>query len=606
MFVSFHAADLRSQGTDGKARIDTYLYGHPKGPRKRYRSAADFQPHFVWMATDPNKNPENCRCRVCSGRALPDTPEPPNSPTPPRNVPVAVAKEKHAPVAKNIPATRSTMAAASGTLTRRTTATPAVTNPLARRSLSNTIHSRSSTPVATPTPALAPAAPILPTPPPFPTHILETSPTATERALHAAPGPYVFRPGELVWCQCTEAWSLGIIVSGPETGPSQVANNPQHQSYTVQVLKSPLEAELSTPYPGITVSSLRPWLAWSTPDLNNAPLRVILTYDDVAWEQYRGVRGLEVDASIMKSRDIDSSYNLIDKLGYANGNFYAGVFYGAEKLWVGDAVRLKRHAAPNLMNGTEIMVIAGIQDTRMQSSAGIPRSTTTDVTVVGDIYVHMSYPTSSPRLPIPEWLPQRLVRETTFRNQITSSHSQQPTMSTWKLLHAGHTVRLEDIKGRWYESSLLIPYLKGRDNYNQTLQSGTWDEVATQMNEMGNAGQATARGWCRTGKRDDVLTTAVPHGFSLEKGGIEVGMEGLALHQSHNANASLLQNPHRELVDLTGDDDEPVQQQDHGRVGTYGMEEVEDPEDDDAFTRQMQLDVASFLKDSGDSFYGSL
>lgn len=486
---------------------------------------------------------------------------------------------------------------------------PAISHPVTRRSISNAMRPRSSTPVTAPAaPVLIPAAPILPTLPPFPVHLLESSPTATERALHAAPGPYVFRPGELVWCQCTEAWSLGIIVSGPEAGPSQVANSPQ-QSYTVQVLKSPLEAELSSPYPGITVVSLRPWLAWSTPDLNNAPLRTILTYDDVAWEQYRGVRGLEVDASIMKSRDIDSSYNLIDKLQYSHGDFYAGVFYGAEKLWVGDTVRLKRHAAPNLINGTEIMVIAGIQDTRMQSSTGISRSTITDVTILGDIYVHVTYPASAPPSPIPEWLPQRLVRETTFRNRVTAGHPQQPQMSTWKLLHAAQTIRLEDIKGRWYESSLLIPYLKGREHYTQTLQSGTWDEVATQMNEMGNAGQAAVRGWCRTGKRDDVLTTSVPHTFSLEKGEIEVGMEGLALHHPHNPN--LLHNAHRELVDLTGDDDdEPAaqqqQQQDQGRVGTYGLEETEDPEADDAFMRQMQLDVASFLKDSGDSFYGSL
>lgn len=420
----------------------------------------------------------------------------------------------------------------------------------------------------------------------------------------------MFRPGELVWCQCTEAWSLGIIVSGPEAGPSQAPSNQQQQSYTVQVLKSPLEAEMSTPYPGITVASLRPWLAWSTPDLNNIPLRAILTYDDVAWEQYRGVRGLEVDASIMKSRDIDSSYNLIDRLDYSGGNFYAGVFYGAEKLWVGDAVRLKRHAAPNLMTGLEIMIIASIQDTRTQSSLEVSRHASTNVIVLGDIYTLLSYPASpasaAPSPLIPEWLPQRLVRETTIRNRVTSSNSQQPIVSTWKLLHASHTIKLEDIKGRWYESSLLIPYLKGREHFNQTLQSGTWDEVATQMNEMGNAGQASARGWYRTGRRDDILTTSVPRGFSLEKGGIEVGMEGLVLQQPHNAD-HLLQNVHREMVDLTGDDDEPgAAQQEQSRVGAYGLEESEDLEDDEAFMRQMQLDVASFLKDPGDSFYGSL
>lgn len=506
-------------------------------------------------------------------------------------------KEKPVPLPQNVPATRSKLAAAPGTLTRRVTATPAVAHPVTRRSLSTTANSRSSTP-----PVSAPVVPILPTPPPFPAHLLESSPTAAERASHAAIGPCVFRPGELVWCQCTEAWSLGVIVSGPENGPS---NPQQQQSYTVQVLKSPLEAEMSSPYPGILVASLRPWLAWSTPDLNNIPLRAIQSYDDVPWEQFNGVRGLEVDASIMKSRDIDSSYNLVDKIDYNGGNFYAGVFYGAEKIWVGDVVRLKRLSSLNIPPGLEIMVIAGIQDTRTQSFTNVSRSKSTDVNVLGDIYTLLSYrATEAPSPLLPEWLPLRLARETTLRNRFTSSTTlQQQIVSTWKLVHAAHTIKLEDIKGRWYESSLLIPFLKGREHFNQTLHTGIWDEVATQMNEMGNAGQATARGWCRTGKRDDVLTTSVPRGFSLEKGGIEQGMEGLALQHSNQ----LLQGQHRAMVDLTGDDDESgVAQQGQGNGGEYALEGGVDLEADDAFLRQMEEDVASFLKDPGDSFYGSL
>lgn len=395
-------------------------------------------------------------------------------------------------------------------------------------------------------------------------------------------------------------------MSGPETGPLQVTNNSQpQQSYTVQVLKSPLDAAMSTPYPGITVASLRPWLAWSTPDLNNIPLRNIQSYDDVVWEQFHGVRGLEVDASIMKSRDIDSSFNLVDRIEYGGCSYYAGLFYGAEKLYIGDVVRLKRLNPSVPASGLEIMVIASIQDVRLQPSPSNTRSKSTDVTVVGDVYTLLSYRAGEAPSPLlPDWLPQRLIRETTLRNRVTSmTTSPQPILSTWKLVHAAHTIKLEDIKGRWYESSLLIPFLKGREHFQQTLQSGAWDEVATQMNEMGNAGAASSRGWCRTGKRNDVLTTSVPASFSLERGGIEHGMEGLALQQQSN---QMLQNTQREMVDLTGDDEdaEAIQQQHH--EGEYGLDGGVDLEPDEAFMRQMAEDVASFLKDPGDSFYGSL
>jgi hypothetical protein len=47
-------------------RQDAYLYGHPQGRRKRFRSPADFFPHILWLATDPEGDPRNCSCKICS------------------------------------------------------------------------------------------------------------------------------------------------------------------------------------------------------------------------------------------------------------------------------------------------------------------------------------------------------------------------------------------------------------------------------------------------------------------------------------------------------------------------------------------------------------
>lgn len=47
-------------------RQDAYLYGHPEGRKKRYRSPADFMPHVLWLATDKEGDRRNCSCKICS------------------------------------------------------------------------------------------------------------------------------------------------------------------------------------------------------------------------------------------------------------------------------------------------------------------------------------------------------------------------------------------------------------------------------------------------------------------------------------------------------------------------------------------------------------
>lgn len=47
-------------------RQDAYLYGHPQGRKKRFRSPADFFPHLLWLAADKEGDPRNCSCKLCS------------------------------------------------------------------------------------------------------------------------------------------------------------------------------------------------------------------------------------------------------------------------------------------------------------------------------------------------------------------------------------------------------------------------------------------------------------------------------------------------------------------------------------------------------------
>jgi len=47
-------------------RQDAYLYGHPQGRKKRFRSPADFFPHMLWLCTDEENDSRNCSCKICS------------------------------------------------------------------------------------------------------------------------------------------------------------------------------------------------------------------------------------------------------------------------------------------------------------------------------------------------------------------------------------------------------------------------------------------------------------------------------------------------------------------------------------------------------------
>lgn len=46
-------------------RQDAYLYGHPQGRKKRYRSPADFFHHVLFLVADSNDR-RDCSCKICS------------------------------------------------------------------------------------------------------------------------------------------------------------------------------------------------------------------------------------------------------------------------------------------------------------------------------------------------------------------------------------------------------------------------------------------------------------------------------------------------------------------------------------------------------------
>lgn len=245
-------------------------------------------------------------------------------------------------------------------------------------------------------------------------------------------------------------------------------------------------------------------MAWlEPPPLTHPQLaRPDFTFDTVDWAAVvRGHLGrgdAEVDGSVLAAKAVDETYTLFDQvpgeLPNAEGErHWNGLYLGAEKIWVGESVRLK------FGRDTDVMVINDIIE-RIRphfgssgggrrggagSSGDDPNLNLTDettVTLYGDIYslatimpsmngpvvVNQSLPPVDPKLPSRMKMDLQLWNfgGNPNSNAITTSSSSGPmgatrTMYHWKLIQAKMRLGLSDIKGRWYESSLLLDTLRG-------------------------------------------------------------------------------------------------------------------------------------------------
>lgn len=338
-------------------------------------------------------------------------------------------------------------------------------------------------------------------------------PQSHEQELDSQYARFLYRPGELVWFSRGPAWGLSVIVNRTISKDAQQNEKPK---YLVQPLSHPFG---HSPLKVITSQAdLRPWLAWSCPaptipGLNHPQLN----YNTVDWKSaINGVMGHgdpEVDGSIFASKMIDESFTLIQ--GLTNNTVttgertYNGIYFGGEKIWVGEAVRTRT------TQGTEIMVVHEIIERLKQGSVSAAAAS---ILLRGDIYRFTSIQSNTANnLPPTNQLPIRLLRDLDFRNRFIQPIKNE--ISSWKLTQAGRLLGIQDIKGRWYESSVLLPILQGPAEFQNFLQHGFIKDVGGEMNARGDSssllgGQAGKRFI----NREDAFGPAVPKGTRINKG----------------------------------------------------------------------------------------
>ncbi|TGZ85557.1 hypothetical protein EX30DRAFT_337898 [Ascodesmis nigricans] len=547
----------------GNNRSDMYLYGHPMGPRKRYRSPKEFEKHAIWLASDLTRNPANCTCDKCKGDGHREPPELPQ-----------IQQQKQQPQQQQQQKT-ATEVQISTTISK-----PPQVQPIA---------------AAYQAVPPQPLAVVTPKPPSMETALL-ASKTHSERDNDLTPvGLNIYRLGEQVWFQTGVHWALGVVSGIPTLSQG-------NDSYNLIPLMSPLMCEKAAPMTGLQPEQLRPWVAWTTPPVTSPALaREDIDYERLPWQEESINPTMEVDASIIKSRDVEASWTLIDRL--TPQGYYAGIYHGAEKFWVGDAVRVKVGAHPNVTTGQEIFIVSSIRDLKPDTPRGV-RVKEMGVLLTGDLYRMAS---SKQRVPAPQVMPTTVLKDLMSRSLRTAPTNPETPFWTYVPLAQGIEIKLEDVKGRWYPSEALFIIIHGAEALNVPggVDQKLWDDTGSKMNEMGTSGQALRLGRRRYNERHHAFAHAIKSTVTFDSSSTQpqaqMGHPGGVRSDAPPSQAPIPQggsgghvgggsgggSDGGEVVDLTGDD-------------PMGFLE------DDDFMRKMGEDAASFLADDQDGFYPAL
>ncbi|KAF2467683.1 uncharacterized protein BDR25DRAFT_291660 [Lindgomyces ingoldianus] len=486
---------VKNHSGGGHDRQDAYLYGYPRGPKKRFRSPADFFPHLLWLSTDESGDYDNCTCKLCS-------PYQPEDDKPAKQDVKAIT---------STPGVKKEVGSPAATPPRPVNRNPIVQVPIRAPAIPATGSAPvpiSSKPAMQNAPRIKPPSPLNSSPLP--------QPRSMDQQVDSQYGKFLSRTGEVVWFfrNKTRAWGLGLIIQRwiSEGGSSKCTYSIQPLSYP----HSSLEPEIVT-----THNDIRPWLAWSAPGYTYPYLQnSLLTYEQVDWDGLRaGNYGAtpdsvcEVDASILAAKGIDSTYVLFERLKTIANKMgqeerhWNGIFFGAEKIWNGEPVRLR------IAGGSDIMVVTAIIERTVPNPAQ-SGTTRTIIEAIGDIYAYATLPApdlSSPPEPPPNNnLPLRMREDMRWRNNSLLPNTR--TLAYWKLISTQSRLDFSDIKGRWYETSIVFAAPFHEAVKKGEGGNGIW---------MNSRGDATAMGsnlGTRKQDRIEAFGNAIPQGTQFVEG----------------------------------------------------------------------------------------
>ncbi|KAJ3519966.1 hypothetical protein NM208_g13917 [Fusarium decemcellulare] len=249
-----------------------------------------------------------------------------------------------------------------------------------------------------------------------------------------------------------------------------------------------------------TDGDMRPFYAFTVPPVTLPELKE-KEFDGVPWEaMLKGAPDanrremLALDASKMAAVKIDYSYSIWSQLSEdANGKTvtYYGCFFGAERVEIGDAMRL-RSLPPelNVPAETGILGLRFIFTTKDFPGAVFFR---------GHIYQLVSE--DHPNIVRDEHLPIALRNESQWRHQVGAKR--------WRyaLVKENVVFKEQSIRGRFYPTHRLMPILNPAEFQASVSQGRVDDQYAHLNNRMDGMGRYLGR----KVNRIDTLGASVTH-----------------------------------------------------------------------------------------------
>ncbi|PFH58059.1 hypothetical protein XA68_14212 [Ophiocordyceps unilateralis] len=303
----------------------------------------------------------------------------------------------------------------------------------------------------------------------------------------ALQAPLLFRAGELVWFQNGNSWRLGVI-AGPGSDSFQMIPIGHAAARQQNVTKSTKE--------------MRPFHAFSVPgvmlpDVQNK------VFDQVPWQELFLMAGqdrarrnnLILDASKMAASKIDASYSLWCPLAEdANAETvsYYGCFFGAERIEVGDCVRVK----PLVGDGS-----ASADSSVLGLTAIVARKPSPGALFFRGTMYRIAKADGVTTAPTAESLPLALRDETEWRQRVSPG---QPWR--WVLVKEDVVLDEQAVKGRFYPPHRLMPILN-EHAFNAAVATGNVESQYPFLNNRmdGSGGYIGIKP-----SRRDILGASVP------------------------------------------------------------------------------------------------
>jgi len=483
----------------------TWVSGYPI-KSKLFRTPQEFAFHLIWLSST-SKDYKDCCCPYCNFQSAPkpvvvelDTPSLPHveslakpekvqPKTTQAPIPITGQTQQQATVARPV--------AAKPSVPANQASAPVQVQPKVQHQQQLHMRPQTQSPMQRQSPAqIQPQhqAPTQSNPQPQAQPQPQPQPQAQAQAqaniVWSLRSPLVFRAGELVWFNNGASWRLGIIAASSQTAHEllPIGHGMVHRP---NVVKPP--------------EDMRPFYAFSVPFVTIPDLKDKV-FDDIPWESTIHALGNDtgkrdvfaLDASKMAATKIDYSYSTWSPVSQDQKTiFYYGCFLGAERIEIGDALRLRKLPASLMAGETAVMGLRNIFVSEEQGG----------LLFRGHLYVLCK--DASKNIVPPEQLPIALRDELKWRQSTASKNNTYQ----YSLIKENVILNERSIKGRFYPTHRLMPILDP-GSFNQIVASGHVNEqVIPQLNNRMEAGMGRYIG--RKRNRIDTLGPCVAHGSRL-------------------------------------------------------------------------------------------